>query len=158
AVIDSYLKRLPKLIGKAESLLVLVVSRGFTHKGHTGFLACSDTVAADPVGTALSVRDLVEALRKAKCPETMVLIDADPLPASADAPDLSPGLVNGELEHYFNIEYAFAGLVSCNPGQRSFDSGQLRRGIWRHHLIEAFTGKTRSGVKKDGTLTIMALH
>jgi hypothetical protein len=157
AVIDSHLKRLPKLIGKAESLLVLFVSRGFTYR-NGGYLACADTIATDPVGTALSIHDLVEALRKAKCGETTLLLDADPLPAIAEAPELTPGLVLGELEHVFNIEYPFAGLLSCEPGERSFDSGQLRRGIWRHHLIEAFTGKTRSGVKKDGTLTAAALH
>lgn len=157
AVIESYLKRLPKLVGKADSLLVLFVTRGFTHKGHTGFLACADTIAADPAGTAISVRELVEALRKVKCPEMTVLIDADPLPAIPEAPDLTPGLTLGELEHDFNIEYPFAGLLSAEPRKRSFDSATLRRGIWRHHLIEAFTGKTRSGVKKDGTLTAAAL-
>lgn len=157
AVIDSHLKRLHKLLGKADSLLVLVVTRGFTYR-YGGYLACADTIATDPIGTAISVHDLVEALRKAKYPETTLLLDVDPLPALADAPDLAPGLVRGELEHYLNIEYPFAGLISCEPGERSYESGQLRRGIWRHHLIEAFTGKARSGVSKDGTLSALALH
>ncbi len=158
AVIESFLKRLPKLIGKADSLLILFVTRGFTHKRHTSYLACTDSIAADPAGTAISVRDLLEFLRKAKCPETTLLLDADPLPTLPEAPDLSPGLVLSELEHDFNIEYPFAGLFSAEPGEQSFSSAQLRHGIWRHHLIEAFTGKTRSGVKKDGTLTAAALH
>ena len=158
AVVDSYLKRLPKLVGKADSLLVLVVTRGFTYRKNTGYLACADTIAADPAGTALSVHELVEAVRKAKCAETTILLDADQLPAMSEAPDITPGLVPGELEHYFNTEYPFACLLSCEPGERSYESVQLRRGIWRHHLIEAFTGKTRMGVAKDGSLSAGALH
>jgi hypothetical protein len=155
AVIESHLKRLPKLIGKADSLLVLVVSRGFTFK-NAGYLACADTITADPPGTAIGVRDLFEALRKAKCPETTVLFDVDPLPGDADG--LTPGLVPGELEHALGDEYPFAGLLAAEPDARSFESAALRRGIWRHHLIEMFTGKVRSGVGKDGTLTAAALH
>lgn len=157
AVIDSHLKRLPKLVGKADSLLVLVVTRGFAYR-NAGYLACADTIAVDPVGTALSVHDLLESLRKVKCAETTLLIDAAPLPAVAEAPDLAPGLVRGELEHALNIEYPFAGLLSCEPGERPYESTQLRRGIWRHHLVEAFTGKIRAGVAKDGTLSAAALH
>ncbi len=155
AVVESHLRRLPKLIGKADSLLVLVVTRGFTFK-LGGYLACADTFAADPAGTAVSVHELVEALRKAKCPETTVLLDVDPLPAADGG--MTPGLVNGELEHDFNIEYGFAGLLAAEPDGRSFESGQLRHGIWRHHLIEMFTGKVRTGVGKDGRLTAAALH
>jgi hypothetical protein len=158
AVIDSHLKRLPMLIGKADSLLVLIVSRGFTFK-HGGYLACADTILSDPAGTALSVSDLVESLRKAKFPATTLLIDADPLPVAEGAKDgVSPGLVSRELEHFLNIEYPFAGLLAAEPDERSYESAQLRHGIWRHHLIEAFTGKTRSGVGKDGTLSAQALH
>lgn len=158
AVIDSHLKRLPKLIGKADSLLVLVVTRGFTFK-NGGYLACADTIAADHAGTALSVRELVESLRKAKYAGTTLLIDADPLPVADGAKDgVTPGLVNGELEHCFNTEYPFAGLFAAEPDERSFESTQLRRGIWRHHLIEMFAGKVRAGVGKDGSLTAAALH
>src|SRR5205823_9382286 len=42
AVIEATLKRLPKLVGDAPSLLVLVVSRGFSVKGK-GYVACADT-------------------------------------------------------------------------------------------------------------------
>ena len=158
AAIDSHLKRLPKLIGKADSLLVLVVSRGFAVK-NAGYLACADTILSDPSGTALPVAELLEALRKAKYPATTLLIDADPLPAAEGAKDgVTPGLVSGELEHFLNVEYPFAGLLAAEPDERSYESAQLRHGVWRHHLIEAFTGKTRSGVGKDGTLSAEALH
>ena len=33
AAIESHLKRLPKLVGRADTLLVLFVTRGFTHGG-----------------------------------------------------------------------------------------------------------------------------
>jgi hypothetical protein len=158
AVIESHLKRLSKLIGKVDSLLVLVVTRGFTFK-NAGYLACADTIAADPAGTALPLHDLFEALRKTRCPGTTVLLDVDPLPGDADR--LTPRLDRHSLEHYLhyqNDNFPFAGLLSCEPGERSFESAQLRHGIWRHHLIEMFTGKVRTGVNKDGTLTASALH
>jgi hypothetical protein len=155
AVIESHLRRLPKLVGKADSVLVLVVTRGFSLKGR-GHLACADTILPDPAETALPVADLVAALHRTRCQEITVLLDIDPL----TLPDeLTPsGLDEGELARLFDESPACVGLLAAEPGGRSFESAQLRHGIWRHHLIEAFTGKTRSGVNKDGTLTAAGLH
>jgi hypothetical protein len=155
AVIESHLRRLPKLVGKTDSLLVLVVTRGFSLKGR-GYLACADTILPDLAETALPFADLVAALHKTRCQEIAVLLDIDPL----TLPDeLTPsGLDEDELKRLFDESPACAGLLASAPGERSFESAQLRHGIWRHHLIEAFTGKTRSGVNKDGTLTAAGLH
>jgi hypothetical protein len=155
-VIEATLKRLPKLVGDAESLLVLVVSRGFTVKGR-GYIACADTVAPDPTETALPVADLVVAASRVKAKEVTVLLDLDPL-ALAETRHVQPGLDGAELAALFGASPKCVCLSACAPGERSFESGQLRHGIWRMHLIEAFTGKVRSGVKKDGTLTAAALH
>ena len=154
AAIDSHLKRLPKLIGKADSLLVLVVSRGFSQKG-AGYLLCADTITPDLTGTALAVADLLAALHKTKCPQITVLLDVD---AFAPVEDKPQGLDDDELTTLFAESPAAVGLLACEPGERSFESAQLRHGLWRHHLIEAFTGKTRAGVGKDGTLSAAALH
>jgi hypothetical protein len=155
AGIESHLKRLPKLIDKADALLVLVVSRGFTHKGR-GYLACADTITPDLPETSLAVADLLAALHKTKCKEITVLIDADglTLPGASEP----SGLDDAELTRLFEASPNCVGLVSCEPGERSFESAALRHGIWRHHLIEMFSGKSRSGVAKDGTLTAAALH
>lgn len=155
AVIESHLARLPKLIGKPDSLLVLVVTRGFSHKNR-GYLACADTILPDLPGTALAVADLIAALHKTRCREVTVLLDIDPLtPAGEIVPS---GLDEEELKRLFEESPACTGLLAGVPGERSFESAQLRHGIWRHHLIEAFTGKTRAGVKEDGTLTAAGLH
>jgi len=71
---------------------------------------------------------------------------------------VTPGLSETELNVWFSNSPTCAGLSACAEGERSFESAQLRHGIWRHHLIEAFTGKTRTGVNKDGTLTAAGLH
>ncbi len=156
AVIEATLKRLPKTVGDAESLLVLVVSRGFNVKGR-GYIACADTIAPDPTETALSITDLFAALNKVKAKEITVLIDTDPL-TLAESKLVHPGLDDAELAELLDKSPKCVGLLACAEGERSFESAQLRHGIWRHHLIEAFTGKTRSGVGKDGTLTAAALH
>lgn len=156
AVIEATLKRLPKAVGDAESLLVLVVSRGFNVKGR-GYIACADTITPDPTETALSIADLFGYLNKVKAKEITVLIDTDPL-ALAESKLVHPGLDAAELAELLDKSPKCVGLVACAEGERSFESAQLRHGIWRHHLIEAFTGKTRSGVGKDGTLTAAALH
>ena len=156
AVIEATLKRLPKLVGDAQSLLVLVVSRGFSVKGR-GYIACADTIAPDPLETALPVADLFAALGKVKAKEITLLLDADPL-ALAESKLVHPGLDGEELADLLDKSPKCVGLLACAEGERSFESAQLRHGIWRHHLIEAFTGKTRSGVGKDGTLTAAALH
>lgn len=153
AAIDSHLKRLPKLVGKADSVLVMVVSRGFSVKG-AGHLLCADTIAPDLPGTALAVADLLAAVHKTKCPNVTVLLDADPVTLD----DTTAGLDEEELATRFAESASAVGLLASEPGERSYESAQLRHGIWRHHLIEAFTGKARSGVAKDGTLSAKALH
>jgi hypothetical protein len=155
AAIESHLRRLPKLVEKAESLLVVVVTRGFTHRGR-GYLVCADTIAPDPAETAIPVAELMAALHRTKCKEIVVLLDVDPLPQGGEM--MPSGLHEGELRALFDDSPRAVGLLASAPGERSFESAELRHGIWRHHLIEAFTGKTRSGVAKDGTLTAAALH
>jgi hypothetical protein len=155
AGIESHLRRLPKLIDKADSLLVMVVTRAFAHKGR-GYLACADTLVADAAETSLAVADLLAALHRTKCKEVAVLLDVDPL---AFAGEMVPaGLDEDELHKLFDASPACVGLLAAEPGRRSFESGSLRHGIWRHHLIEMFTGKSRAGVKKDGAVTAAALH
>jgi hypothetical protein len=156
AVIEATLKRLPKLAGDAESLLVLVVSRGFRVKNR-GYIACADTIVPDPTETALPVADLLAAVQKVKAKEVTVLLDLDPL-ALAENKAVQPGLDEAELAALFDNSPKCVGLLAADPEERSFESGQLRHGIWRMHLIEAFTGKVRAGVSKDGTLSAAALH
>ena len=68
------------------------------------------------------------------------------------------GLHEGELRALFDDSPRAVGLLASAPGERSFDSAHLRHGIWRHHLIEAFTGKVRAGVTTDGALTAATLQ
>lgn len=150
AAIESHLRRLPKLIDKADALLVVVATRGFTLKNR-GYLACADTITPDPAETALAVADLRAALVKTKCKNIAVLLDVDPLSLAG----VEPGLAEAELEAWAD---EWPVLLSADHGERSFESAELRRGIWRHHLIEMFTGKTRAGMGKDGMLTAAALH
>lgn len=155
-VIEATLKRLPKLAGDAESLLVLVASRGFNVKGR-GYIACADTIAPDPLETALPVADLLAAVGKVKAKDVTVCLDIDPLQLG-EGKLVRPGLDDAELDALFEKSPKCVGLLACGGGERSFESAQLRHGIWRHHLIEALTGRARSGAGKDGTLTAAALH
>lgn len=156
AVIEATLKRLPKLAGDAPSLLVLVAARGFSAKGK-GYIACADTIVPDPLETALPVADLLAAVSKVKAKEVTVLLDIDPL-ALAEHKALVPGLDADELEALFGASPRCVGLAACGDGERSFETAAQRHGIWRMHLLEAFAGKVRAGVGKDGTLTAAALH
>lgn len=153
--IESHLRRLPKLIDKAESLLVLMVTRGFSHKGR-GYLMCADTITPDLVETAIPVAEFIAALNKTKCKEVAVLLDVDPLAVAGQM--MPSGLDAKELAILFDESPKCVGLLASEPGGRSFESAQLRRGIWRHHLLQAFTGKVRTGVGKNGMLTAAALH
>jgi hypothetical protein len=155
-VIEATLKRLPKVAGDAASLLVLVVSRGFSAKGR-GYIACADTIGPDPFETALPVADLLAAVGKVKAKEVAVLLDIDPL-TLAEAKAARPGLDGAELAAFFDNSPRCVGLTACAEDERSFESGHARHGIWRMHLIEALTGKTRTGVRADGTFTAAALH
>lgn len=155
AIIESHLARLPKLLGKADSLLVLVIARAFSHRGR-GYIVCADTIHPDLPGTSVPILGLIEAIHKTRIPDVAVLLDLDPL---AIAGELAPaGLDEGELEKLFRDSGSCVGLLAASPGERSFESATLRHGVWRHHLLEAFTGKTRMGVAKDGTLTAAGLQ
>jgi hypothetical protein len=155
AVIESHLNRLPKLLGKADSLLVLVIARAFTHRGR-GHFTCADTLHADLPGTSLPFQELVEAVHKTKIPEVTLLLDVDPLTIAGE---LAPTTLNEcELEKLLGESKSCCALISAAPGERSFESASLRHGVWRHHVIEALTGKTRAGVAPDGTLTAAGLQ
>ena len=156
AGIESHLRRLPKLIDKADSLLVIVVSRAFTTKNH-GYIACADTFAPDLTETSLAIADLFAALQKTKCKEITLLLDLDPL-ALVGNKTVTPNYDGDELAGLLDGSANCTALAASADDERSFESGTLRHGIWRHHLIEMFTGKSRSGVGKDGTLTAAALH
>lgn len=153
ASLDSHLQRLPKLVGKVETLLVAIVARGFSHKGK-GYLACMDTLTADPIETSLPIADLIAALHRTRCREIVVLLDADPL----EMEGMEPGLNREELTKLFDDSPSCVGLLASEPGERSHESGTLRHGIWRHHVIEAFTGTARAALAKDGTLSAASLQ
>lgn len=155
AVIESYLRRLPKLVDKGDSLLVLVVSRGFSLKGR-GYVACADTILPDLAATALPVADLLAALHKTRCQEIAVLLDCDTFPTAGES--APSGLDAGELDSLFADSPACVGLLAAEPGERSYEAVGLRHGVWRHHLIEAFTAKARTPVDKDGLLSAAGLH
>ncbi len=155
AAIESHLARLSKLIGKADSLLVLFVGRAFSQKGR-GYLVCADTILPDLTGTALPLAELVAAINKTKCKEITVLLDLDPLTIAGEI--VPSGLDESELKKLFDEYPSNLGLLASELGERSFESGQIRRGIWRHHLIEALTGKIHSCLNKDGILTAAALQ
>lgn len=148
AAIESHLARLPKRFGKGDSLLVMVVSRGFSHRGR-GYIACADSLIDDLPGTALPLAELLAAIHKSRRPEATLLLDLDPLANHT-------GLNETELANLFDGSPSCTALLAAAPGQRSFESATLRRGLWRHHLLEAFTGQAKQ--TSEGFLTAAALH
>jgi hypothetical protein len=155
AAIESHLTRLPKLIAKTDSLLVVIAGRAFSQKG-SGYLLCSDSILPDLTGTAISISDLISALHRTKCREITVLLDLDPLTIAGNLVPL--GLDVGELKAIVEKSPSTAVLLSTEPGERSYEAAQLRRGIWRHHVIESFAGKVRTALDKEGRLTPASLQ
>jgi len=155
AAIESHLARLPKLLGKPNSLLVLVASRAFSYRGRS-HIVCADSLTADLPGTAIPLAELVAAIGKTRCPEITLLLDLDPLPVRGElAPE---GLNEAELKKLFDESPILTALSAASPGERSFESASLRRGIWRHHLIEAFTARVKFDLDPDSTLRAANLH
>ncbi len=158
AALESLLRRLPKLIGKVDSLLVMLVTRGFAVRG-SNYLVCADTLLADPTATAILLPDFLDALRKTKVPQTTLLLDVDPLPPGEGLiTGVTAGWIPQGVENCLNEETSVVSLLAAAPDEPSFDSGTLRHGIWRHHLLEMFCGAVRAGVGRDGTLTAQALQ
>jgi hypothetical protein len=155
ASIESHLVRLPRRVGKVDSLLVVMVSRAFSQKGR-GFILCADSILPDLTGTALPLADLIAALNKTKCPEITILLDLDPFTSSGEM--VPSGLDEDELKKHTEDSATTVMLLAAEPSRRSFESAQLRHGIWRHHVIEAFGGKVRSVANAEGAMTAAALQ
>lgn len=155
ASIESFLARLPRLVGTVDSLLVAFISRAFSVKAR-GYLACIDTIQPDLPGTALALSELLSALKKVRTKQITVLLDVDPLQVEGEK--ITPGLDAAELGAFDLDSTPTTLLLASEPGSRSFESAQLRHGIWRHHLIEAFKGSARSAISPDGTMTVAALQ
>lgn len=155
AIIESHLDRLPKLVGKAKSLVVLVISRGFVLRGRS-YVACADTLHTDLAGTALPLQAVIDAIHKTRVAEAALLLDFDPLTITGE---LAPSTYSeAEVRKLIKDSPSCTVLAAAAPGERSFESGTLRRGIWRHHLIEALTGKARTAVSADGILSVAGLQ
>ena len=118
AALESQLRRLPKLVGKVDSLLVAIATRGFSHKDR-GYLVCADTLPADPLETSFPVVELLSALTRTRCQEIVMLLDIDPLVLSVGlASRLDPGLRVSELTKLFDESTSCVGLLSDRKSTR----------------------------------------
>ncbi|MCS7272330.1 MAG: hypothetical protein NZ703_14700, partial [Gemmataceae bacterium] len=154
AALMSQMRRLTPQWHDVTQLLILWIDRVFTHQGRT-WLACTDTLRDDPIGTALPWAEVASWIDKiAPAATTVWLCDFSPLPL--DSADCSPGWNEAELAAAATPKRI---IMTAAAGQEeSLTSASLQHGLWRYHLLEALRGHSREALDAKGRLTAHGLH
>jgi hypothetical protein len=154
--IESRLRQLSRKLTPADEVLFFYCGLGFAAE-ERGYLACRDTLLEDLAPTSLALADLWHTLQAPRCRVTLFL-DAGAGDFSQPLPDaLEAGVSRAELADEFADDPSAACFLSAQPGESSHAAGALKRRVWNHHLIEAFTGAAPDALL-DGLLTAGSLQ
>lgn len=154
AALRSHLHRLPQNLSGIDELLVLWITRTWIQKGMT-HLACADTLRDDPMNTSLTWSEILKLVRQA-VPEAAILWLCDFDPLELAHPECQPGWNEEELAATANDKQVF--MTAAAGRECSWTSATLQRGLWRHHLLEAFQGQAVEALDEQGRLSLFALH
>lgn len=132
--VESRLRRLPKTVGKGDTVVFLYAGRGIECDGRT-LLLLSDSQPDDLEFSALGIRELLNSLERCRAGKMILFLD------------LSEGM---ELEEADKLIF-----VSASPGEVSRASGMLKRRLWLHAISRALTGKVKGF---DGEIRADALQ
>ncbi len=140
AAVESRLQKFKKLVRKGDRAIVVWLGCGHSVNGR-GYLNCWDTLPDDTNETAVSVRDLMAAVKSWKAEETIFLFAV-------------PGLDLLELESEPN----FVGLLACRPDEEPLASPEIPGGVWSQLVVDAIDGRARKARDATGALTTRSLQ
>lgn len=150
-IIESKIRRTLKSLTEEDHLILFYTGHAFIDASQT-YLTCYDSQPADLAETSIPLQSILRQLSNSDCGRFTILFDAHTEALAGD------GTTSEELPDFFaNCKNGLL-FASCTPGQTSWPSGQLKQGIWAHHLIEALSGNAPAALLKKTRLTAVSLQ
>ncbi|HTN77194.1 MAG TPA: caspase family protein [Pirellulaceae bacterium] len=146
--IESAIRTTLKQLTKDDTLYLFYAGHGYSQSGES-FITCYDTRLADLEPTSIPLSWLLQQLKKAKCQRVVIFLDAchGALSEHLDPLDNYAAWDDAELREYFDSAKQSVCLTPCGTDERSHSSSQLKHGIWTHHLLQAFAGKSPAALQ-----------
>lgn len=157
-IVESRLRKLLRAVAADDSLYVFLAGRGCSVAGRN-LLLCHDTQSSDLEATSLSLEWLLNLIRQSGCRHVAMFLDVGgcKLPDAAEIQGVELDWSDAELEAHFGGGSAGVCFAAKQPGEQSWRSGQLRRGIWANHVCEAFSGQAAAALEPGQRLTAASL-
>lgn len=147
---ESRLRRALRRLTADDDLLLYYGGQVIAQDGSAA-LTCFDTDVDDLLETSVSLDWLGQQLREAACQQMWLFLDCRDSSLPSEPLD---DTVLAEL----TTDNRVACLVSRGAEETSHTSATLRRGIWSHHVIEAFDGRAAGALAKGNVLTASSLQ
>ncbi|GGB83222.1 hypothetical protein GCM10007424_24070 [Flavobacterium suaedae] len=152
--IEYELKQLFYSLTETDRLIFYYVGHGF-HNGITNYLSTYDMHRSNISETAVSLRTiLLDPLQKSKCKNALIFIDACAQSFQDEYERNQISNINEEELLLFSTDFPhYATFLSCQTGQSSFSSDNLKNGIWTYHLVEGIKGNILEVIKANKYIT-----
>lgn len=152
--IEYELKQLFHYLTETDRLIFYYVGHGF-HNGITNYLSTYDMLKSNIPETAVSLRRiLLDPLQKSKCKNALIFIDACAQSFQDENERAQISNINEEELVLLSNDFPhYATFLSCQSGQSSYSSDNLKNGIWTYHLSEAISGNIPEVIKANKYIT-----
>ncbi|MHC5201370.1 sacsin N-terminal ATP-binding-like domain-containing protein [Myroides sp. LJL119] len=152
--IEYELKQLFHYLTETDRLIFYYVGHGF-HNGITNYLSTYDMHKSNIPGTAVSLRTiLLDPLQKSKCKNALIFIDACAQSFQDENERNQVSNINDEELVLLSNDFPhYATFLSCQSGQSSYSSDNLKNGIWTYHLVEGISGNIPKVIKANKYIT-----
>jgi uncharacterized caspase-like protein len=137
------LTKLVKGRKRADLVLVGLAGHGLQFNDKNGNYFCTTDAEPKDAKTMLPLSEVYELLADCGAGARFLLVDAC-------RNEGTRGLKRGGIDTPHQTPPGVGALFSCSPGQFSFESPDLKHGVFFYHVLEALKGKTR---EDDGEVT-----
>ena len=141
-------------LSENDRLIFYYVGHGF-HNGITNYLSTYDMHKSNIPGTAVSLRTvLLDPLQKSKCKNALIFIDACAQSFQDENERNQISNINEEELLLISNDFPhYATFLSCQTGQSSFSSDNLKNGIWTYHRVDGISGNIPEVIKANKYIT-----
>ncbi|HUQ68694.1 MAG TPA: tetratricopeptide repeat protein [Planctomycetaceae bacterium] len=140
-----------------ESVLVAFAGHGLQFKGSVDHYFCPTDARLADKSTLVSLADVYAELKASKAGFKLLLVDAcrnDPQAEGTRARS-EVDLESVTRPQVVQPPGGVAALFSCSAGEKSFEHGDLKQGVFFHFVVKGLKGE--ADANKDGTVTLSEL-
>jgi hypothetical protein len=141
-----------------DSFIFYYAGHGFHGAGGNRITAWDSNSINPEANTLLLQQVIVDKLRESPCQRALMFIDACATNFKAFGRAMTAPLDPTELNRFLTSARYRALFLSCEPGQKSYPSDDLKHGVWTYFLIKALRGEAVSAIEDDGHITDVSLR